>query len=74
MEKMIDLIQKYMGPQSFCNSTCKYYAVILSKENIINCISPGGILNKKTLRQKILLRIIQKSQNKEWEMWKIYLQ
>ena len=39
----------------------KYYAVILSKENIIiNCISQG-ILNKKTLRQKILLRIIQKS-------------
>ena len=31
----------------------KYYAVILSKENIIiNCISPGGILNKKNPQAK----------------------
>ncbi len=35
----------------------KYYAVILSKDNInINCISPGGILNKKNPQSKNFIK------------------
>jgi NAD(P)-dependent dehydrogenase (short-subunit alcohol dehydrogenase family) len=45
----------YGATKSSIIQLTKYYAVLLAKKNInINCISPGGILNKKVQTQKFI--------------------
>ena len=54
--KVIDLALRFTVPQkSSVIQVTKYFAVLLAGRNInINCLSPGGILNKKKQSQKFI--------------------
>ena len=53
----------------------KYFAVLLASKNInVNCVSPGGILNKKLQSNSFIKNYIKRVPKKEWEKLKIYFQ
>ena len=51
----------YGGTKAGLIQITKYFAVILAKQNIyVNCISPGGVFNKKSQNKKFIKNYISK--------------
>ena len=51
----------YGASKSSIIQLTKYFAVLLAKKNInVNCISPGGILNKKLQSKKFIKNYIKR--------------
>ena len=63
----------YGATKSAIIQLTKYYAVLLANRNInVNCISPGGIINKDLQSKSFIKKYVKRVPKNEWGIHLIY--